>query len=723
MTDIAIQVENKLYPAVQEVMTGVLKEFPEVTGVYLWAETLDRTVPTLVLGNLDKIKPARYVKTLSQKQILSNPAAITELRAALTQLLTPMTWDDPKIQVIDRLSVSEENRLGPILVVDIETGGDITTMTPEQFWLLSLAIYDGGGTAYVFTQESLLREDTRAQLLRLFRRKKLIAHNMKFDFRTLSAHLGQMIYGHCDTMLMHHTINPGAKEHGLKPLAMKYLGAPDWDAAIKDYVKGTYKEFPTTYYYPRQLWDDYIKKLGKMPLGYEAIPKDILYPYNGWDVIWTWRLFEYLKPALENDERLAKLAKMEYSYGNFLQDVENNSLTIDPEYVSYLARVIGGLFDSEVAAVREIVGRDTFNINSPKQVKDWLLEQGYPMKSTAEEKLLDAIAADKSMPDNVREFIEHLLEARGFSKLKGTYVEGTRKRVQPGNRVFTTFKVHGTNTGRLSSADPNVQNIPRDPQKKDGKYDDREFSLRRIYVASAEDRILVECDYSQAELRVMACLSNDKYLISLFQPGMPDFFDSLMPIAYPDMDFETMDPGKKKNLRAKLKGVIYGLSYGRKAKAIGKSLEMSERNAQSIITNYFRNAPEFYDWRVWVEQMALDEEETLVTPFGRYYQAEVVSGRNRQNVINSGLAFLPQSTASDLCMNAAMKVHEWIGKDYDGKIIALIHDAILTDVPKKHAEEVGRRIQQEMEASGRAIFGDLVPFDTEFTMGPTWEGI
>lgn len=721
MTEIALQVEGKLYPAVQEVLTGLLTQFPQVTGVYQWAPTLDRTVPTLALGNIDGVKPAHYVKTLSQKQILSNPAAITELTAALNQLLTPKAWTDPEIKIVDRLSISEENALGSALVVDIETGGDIKTMTPEQTWLLSVAIYDGGGTAYVYTQEALTKERTRAQILRLLRTKKLIAHNMKFDFRTLSAHFGEKIYGHCDTMLMHHAINPGAKEHGLKALAQKYLGAPDWDAGTKDYVRGTYSEKPT-WFYPQKLWDTFVTKLGKIPVGFEAIPKEVLYPYNGWDVIWTWRLFEYLKPALENDPRLAELAKMEYRFGNFLQDVENNGLTVDQEYIAWLADKINALYDAELAELRALTGSETFNPNSPKQVKDWMASMGYPMKSTKEELLLDAIADDKDMPEPVRQFISHLLEARGFNKLKGTYVEGIRKRLH-GNTVYSTFKVSGTNTGRLSSADPNVQNIPRDPQKKDGKYDDREFSLRRIFVASAEDRILVECDYSQAELRVMACLSKDKYLISLFQPGMPDFFDSLMPIAYPEMDFESMDPGRKKNLRAKLKGVIYGLSYGRKAKAIGKSLEMSERGAQSIITNYFRNAPEFYDWRLWVEAVALDEEETLVTPFGRYYQAEVVSGRNRQNVINSGLAFLPQSTASDLCVNAAIEVHKWIGPEFDGKIIALIHDAILTDVPKKHAEAVGKRIQQEMEASGRRIFGDVVPFATEFTMGPTWEGI
>ena len=279
--------------------------------------------------------------------------------------------------------------------------------------------------------------------------------------------------------------------------------------------------------------------------------------------------------------------------------------------------------------------------------------------------------------------------------------------------VYPTFKVHGTNTGRLSAADPNIQNVPRD---EDGK-----MSMRRTYIPRGEGRSLVSVDYSQAELRVMACMSNDDYLISLFQPGMPDFFDSLMPVAVPKVDLATIDKDTKKNLRANLKGVIYGMSYGRKEFAIAKALNMPVKDAKAIITNYFLAAPALYDCRQEVMAKAIDPGSKLETPFGRYYQSEVITSRNKQNVINSGLAFLPQSTASDICVVAAMDVHEQL-KGTDSFIIATIHDDILMDVPDEDVTRVSDLTQRAMSNSALEIF-QAVPFATEATAGKSWEGI
>src|SRR5690606_40201169 len=137
------------------------------------------------------------------------------------------------------------------------------------------------------------------------------------------------------------------------------------------------------------------------------------------------------------------------------------------------------------------------------------------------------------------------------------------------DRVYPTSKVHGTNTGRLSAADPNIQNIPR------------EKALRNLFtVGNPETHSFLEVDYSQAELRVMAVLSGDDYLISLFQPGMPDFFTSLLPVTFPHHDISSWRPQERKDNRAKLKSVVYGLSYGRKAAAIATELKISTREAQ-----------------------------------------------------------------------------------------------------------------------------------------------
>lgn len=713
MVEIAIYVESKLLPPVQDILGAVLSEFPSVTGVELWSEqTTDRTMPVLVLGVMPSVTPITFIKTLSQKQILSNPAAITEVHAAVTRLLTPPTFRKPFGDLINGPGQGATTALrkfakAKAILVDIETGGDIDIMLPEEMWLLSVAINDGS-TIVVFGENWLREEENRRELANLLTSGvKLIAHNMKFDFRSLTAQLGVDIKGHLCTLLLHHSLNPGAKEHGLKQLAAKYLGAPDWDKDAKEHVRGFYKELPE--WYPATLKDKYANR--KVAVGFEAIPRDILYRYNALDVYWNWFLYEYLARGAEGDPRIAQIAKFEFEMSNFFQDVERNGVAVDLDYLDQLFEDLTAQEMDALAHIRELTEDPKFNPNSHVQVKKYMLEIGHKLKGTAVGVLEDLKLASDT-PGGM--FIEALLDARKITKLKGTYVVGIQKRLH-GNLVYPDFLVHGTSTGRLSSRDPNIQNVPRDEEGK--------ISLRKIFVPrDVKTRSLVACDYSQAELRVMACLSEDEYLISLFQPGMPDFFDSLMPIAFPKVDLDKLDKNTKKNMRANLKGVIYGMSYGRGAPAIAKALGMNPREAAQIMKNYFRAAPNLYEWRTWVSEMAISPEHTLVSPFGRYYQAEVVTGRNRQSVINSGLAFLPQSTASDICVTAAIAVGQWIG-EYDAYIIATIHDAILVDCPDEHIQEVSDRMQAEMVEAGRRVFGDVVPFATEATFGKSWEGI
>lgn len=717
MTAIAIYTEDKFRPAVQDIMQAVFDDFPEVTDVKLWTPLMDRTIPVLVLGVLPEVLPITYIKTLSQKQILSNPAAVTEIKAAMVQLLTPSVFPEMTYKVYSgrgsgvTTQFTKFKRAG-VVVVDIETGGDIDTWLPEEMWLLSVAIFDGKDIM-VLSEEWLQDEYNKRELAEFLNSGiKLIAHNMKFDFRSLSAQLGVQIRGHLCTLLLHHSINPGAKEHGLKPLCRKYLGAPDWDAGTKEYVKGKYKEMPEGY--PVAMWDKYGAGI---PVGFEAIPRAILYEYNAYDVYWTWYLYKYFAKAAAGEERIAQIAKFEFEASNLFQDVERTGVAVDLEYLDELKVRLDIDWENAIADIRELAAEAgygdaaEFNLRSHAQVKKLYAQMGMILKSTGAEVIEDLDVEEGSLVGRVT---TKIIQARKINTLKGTYVNGIIKRTHNGI-VYPDFLVHGTSTGRLSSRDPNIQNIPRDEEGK--------ISLRQIFIPrDVETRSLVSVDYSQAELRVMACMSEDEYLISLFQPGMPDFFDSLMPTAFPRIDLSTIDKDTKKNMRANLKGVIYGMSYGRRAPAIAKALDMPVREAQSIINNYFRAAPRLYDWRQWVQETSINPEETLVSPFGRYYQAEVVTGRNKQAIINSGLSFLPQSTASDICVTAAMEVHKW-AHEYDAFIVATIHDAVLSDVPDIHVEEYKLRVQYEMERAGDLVFHGVVPFATEATHGKSWKGI
>jgi DNA polymerase-1 len=687
MTKVAVYTEDRLFMDVQELLVALLKVHPEIEEFIEWNEVIPRDTPTLVLGNLPEIVPARYVKTLSQKQIVTNPAAITEIEVALSNLLAPPVFPSMEYRVVSSLSAAEEARLGTYLVVDIETGGRFdVAIRPEEKYLLSVGLYDGGRTVYVFREESLRAHTAGQEQLRRIltkRGRKLIAHNMKFDFPILGLHLGiPGLHGHIDTMLMHHSINHGAKQHDLKNLAHKYLGAPDWESDQHQYVKKS-KDFA-------------------------SIPRNVLYKYNAFDVYWTWHLYQYLLNIIRTEpKRLGGVLLHELRMAVFFQQVEQNGVGIDLPYLTELKGKLEASKAQHLTRLQQVTGIENFNPGSPVQVKKWLNSVGYQVSGTAEGVLegLDIIEGD----DFVREFVDELLEYRGDGKMLGTYVDGILNR-RRGNIVYPTFLVHGTSTGRLSSRDPNIQNIPRDK------------TIRRLVVPRASGRTMVQADYSQAELRVMACLSGDAYLQSLFQEDSPDFFDALMPIAYPGIDLATLAPGVKKDLRAKLKGVIYGMSYGRQAPAIAVSLDMAVQEAAKIMSNYFSQAPDLYRWRQEVSEIAVDPDRALVNPFGRMYQAEIVTGRNKQNVINSGLAFLPQSTASDLCVEAAIGVQNELntGAYGDTMIVATIHDAILADVPDQYVDKYAAMVTRKMAEAGRRVFGDLVVFAADTKAGMSW---
>jgi DNA polymerase-1 len=682
MTELAIYTERKLMPPVAEVLTAVLEDFPQITATHVWHEYLDRTIPVLVLGAMPPTEPPVYVKALSQKQILAQNASVTELKASLTRLLTPPVYAPLSYAVVDGLTDAEEAALGDVLVVDIETGGNYDKLLPREMYLISVAINDGKHI-YVFTEESLQESTERnalAQLRRILTKpgRKLVAHNMKFDFPTLGLILGIILYGHCDTLLLFHSINHGGKDFELKDMCQRLLGAPDWDSGIKVYTKKTHD--------------------------YASIPRELLYTYNAYDVYWCWHLLKYLTKLA--DERIRGVALHEFRMSRLFQDVEKNGIGVDIPYLEKLKAEYDEQEIEPLAELRKLAGDEKFNPGSWQQVKKYFAEWSYPLVSTDEKHLMALNLLPDSEPYRFREL---LLEHRGIMKMRNTYVHGAQKRMR-GNIVYPSFLVHGTITGRLSSRDPNIQNIPRDKK------------LRAIYVPRAPGRTLVQVDYSQAELRVMACLSGDPDLIAAFQRGVEDFFDAMMPVAFPNEDISSWSPQKYKNNRAKLKACVYGLAYNRQAAAIAEDLKMTVKEAQSIITNFFKRFPRFTEWRQEIEAIALDADRALISPFGRQYQAEVVTYKNRQNVLNSALAFLPQSTASDLCVLGAIEANGRLqsGQYGDTMIVATIHDAILLDVPDEYVDSVSLMVKEAMERAGDEKFNRLVYFAAVPSPGQDW---
>jgi DNA polymerase-1 len=244
---------------------------------------------------------------------------------------------------------------------------------------------------------------------------------------------------------------------------------------------------------------------------------------------------------------------------------------------------------------------------------------------------------------------------------------------------------------------------------------------------------LINADLSQAELRSMACLSGDPWLIESLQEGQGDFFDQhLMPVSFPRIiaDYETVDaykeaePVRHKEDRTKVKAVVYGLSFDRRAKAIADSLKMPVYEAQDIIDNFLGKANVFAQWREDVKIAAVtpSKRELLVSPFGRKFQSEVITSANFASVQREALAFLPQATASDICLTTAIRIQPTLA-EWGYNIFNIVHDAIMIEGEVFDAHTVGEYVMSEFRKTGRAIFGDTVPFLSDYSVGPSWSDL
>ena len=571
-------------------------------------------------------------------------------------------------------SVAELDALGDNIVVDIETRGDIDGPRAD-LELLCIGIWDGSDMPVMLVPADLCASKELGEFLTS---RKIICHNSAFDVAVLNALLGTRLRPNADTMVLHYAMHPASKSHGLKDLARYYLGVDDWDHDLEQYTgKGKSKD-------------------------YGKIPKDILYRYCALDVYYTGLLLVALtEEATEDSKRF---------YGQRMKD---NSLLIEIEEgpgvfidVPYFERLYDNMqadLDNLRSKTAQITGIQTFNPGSHVQVKAYLASAGIEVKNT-EAKELEKFKGDP--------FIDALLEYKKTLKMRGFVKTFLEKNVN--GYLRPQFKIARTTTGRLASANVNIQQIPR------------EGPVKRGIIAPTGYKI-VTADYSQVELRVMAVLSGDKEMQKHFQPDSSDFFDALMPSAFPDL-FPTLDAygaykaehgGKDKVYRTVVKQIIYGLSYARGAAAIAESIGQDRDYAQGIIDNIFAAYPQWGQWRETIKEQAVKGELTAWT--GMPFEAEIVHWRNRAELERSGLSFMPQHHANQLMLNGARKVHENLNGR--GWIHAIVHDAAYLYVKEEHAEEVACELEAALVESGREFFGDAVVFAAEPEIGNNWEEV
>lgn len=495
---------------------------------------------------------------------------------------------------------------------------------------------------------------------------KYIWHNGKFDCGRLKYLCDLNAHVDYDTMLQHFCcINEKQGTHGLKELGQIYLQAPAWDDELA------------------QIKRDWCKK-NKVPLKefmYDSIPTEILIPYMQRDCIATYRLHHvFNKLARPGSEFIyQQLCRASTAYG----DIELTGQKIDVDYLEELEADLDKLVSKSQKRLDAVSGKYwnpqlyaaatgakvkpgmEFSPKSPKQLK-WMLGEvmGHPVPATdavTMQTLMDELdyMGERADPD-AREFMESILDVRKYSKYLETYVLGIRDVLCRDGRVRCTFNLHGTETGRLSSSNPNMQNIPRNKM------------IKNLIVASP-GTVLLQLDYSQAELRVLAMLSEDPALIDIYRSGR-DLHDAVA-----DMMFGP-DGHKDKELRNLAKTINFGIAYGRGAGSIATKFKKSMREAQDIIDKWFKPMPKVKEFINNRRRMAT-RGEPCVTIFGRERHF-VITDAELNHIQNEYINTPIQGTASDFTMLSLLNIYDYLQEHWQGKarLTTTVHDSIIIEV-------------------------------------------
>lgn len=541
------------------------------------------------------------------------------------------------------------------------------------------------GHDYLDAPEQLPREGVLAKLKPILEDPEIkkVGQNLKYDISIL-ANAGIKLAGVAfDTMLESYVFNSVASRHDMDGLALKYLG------------------------HKCVSFEDIAGK-GAKQLTFNQIPLETAAPYAAEDADITLRLHQHLWPRLEREQELANVfTELELPLIQVLSQMERDGVLIDSMQLSQQSDELAQKIDALEQKAYEIAG-EKFNLGSPKQLQALFFEKlGYPVikktpkgaPSTAEEVLIE-LALDYPLP-------KIILEHRSLTKLKSTYTDKLPLMINgKTGRVHTSYHQANAATGRLSSSDPNLQNIPI--RTEEGR------RIRQAFIAPSGRKILA-ADYSQIELRIMAHLSQDAGLLAAFAEGK-DIHRATAAEVF-DVAFETVTPEQRRRAKA----VNFGLIYGMSAFGLARQLDIPRTEAQSYMDTYFKRYPGVLKYME--ETRALAAEQGYVsTLFGRRLYLPEIRDRNamrRQAAERAAINAPMQGTAADIIKKAMIKVADWIASDTKGEItmIMQVHDELVFEVNEAKAEELQHQICKLMAEAATLD----VPLLAEAGLGDSWD--
>ena len=508
-----------------------------------------------------------------------------------------------------------------------------------------------------------------------------VGQNLKYDLKVLAKYNLDVQGKLFDTMLAHYLINPDMR-HNMDVLAETYLN-----------------------YTPVSI-TELIGKKGKNQLSMREVPIDKQTEYAVEDADITWQLKEHFEKELEEAGTRKLFDEIEIPLLRVLAAMEVEGINLNTTFLNSLSSALDEDITRLTSEIYEAAGEE-FNIGSPKQLGVVLFEKmklvDKPKKtktgqySTAED-VLSFLAKD-------HEIIQNILDYRGLTKLKSTYVDALPTQVAVDGRVHTDYMQTVAATGRLSSNNPNLQNIPIRTE--------RGREVRKAFVPRDENHTLLAADYSQIELRIIAALSEEETMIKAFQDGEDIHASTAAKVFNVPLEEVTREQ------RSNAKTVNFGIIYGVSAFGLSNQTDLTRSEAKELIDTYYKTYPKLRNYMSDQVDFARENGYVKTVLDRRRYLKNInsanaiVRGAAERNAVNAPI----QGSAADIIKIAMINIYEKLtNSDYKTKMLLQVHDELVFDVPNDELDAIKSLIKTEMEAA----YTIAVPLDVEVGLGQNW---
>lgn len=509
-----------------------------------------------------------------------------------------------------------------------------------------------------------------------------VGQNFKYDLGVFSRY-GIAPAPYDDTMLISYALEGGLHGHGMDAMAERHF----------DHKCISFKEIAGT---------------GKKALTFDQIALDKAVPYASEDADVTLRLWELLKPRLANEQVATVYETLERGMPAVLANMENQGIKVDRTVLARLSSDFAKKMAQLEDTAHDLAGKK-FNVASPKQLGEILFDDlglpgGKKTKTGAWQTgaaILEDLASAHALPKAV-------LDHRHYAKLKSTYTDALTSQINPDTgRVHTSFALAATTTGRLSSSDPNLQNIPI--RTEDGR------KIRDAFIAE-DGHVLVAADYSQIELRILAHVADLSTMKQAFADGVD--IHALTASEMFGVPIEGMDPITRRNAKAINFGIIYGIS----AFGLANNLGISRTEAKDYIDSYFEKFPGI---RAYMEQAKTEARERgyVKTLFGRKCHIKGITDRNgatrafaERQAINAPI----QGAAADVMRRAMIRMPSAISDVEGARMLLQVHDELVFEVPDGNSDMLMRAVIKVMEGAAMPAVNFTVPLVVEAKAAKNW---